>query len=521
MQPTRNQPRTQDTNIARASHRATSVPTRSRTPQSRSSHWGRLLGCSVALCLAPACTWTAPADENFVGTRLAESRVGKNGGELSVIGATISVPKGALKRTSDLQIEQMSSLEAAGLPATPASVQLVTPPTRFTPHGLSFEKPVTIDLKIPQSKQSDVRRVVLKLEDEQDKTWALVPEAKVGPKEVVFQTSSFSIYGIFDDPYGLTDHLSEIDGGDGTGGTSGEDGTGGAGAGQGASSGGSEPGTGGNDGKGGEDTSSGGSENQPGSGGSGGEDTSTGGSATNTGGSGSGGVPTGTGGVPGSGGLGGELAPYVIYQGAGIRLETNILGFEGGFTVEEDSAAQGASDFDPAVLDDQVEPSTFDVEEPQACVDGVLPAAMDPQGQACEGQADLCDWETYWGGGIGMSLASGASVDLLELGMEGIQFEFSGGLSGVSALRLTAINSDFVEYCYDFPADVKPGSYYVPLSTLVYNCWEPGGEPVYPVDIQSFRWTLVPSANGRATVESFCLEEVALVGDPLAIYIPE
>src|SRR5688572_16273139 len=191
--------------------------------------------------------------------------LGQNGGELETSNTTLFVPSGALEKNTELTVSDLSADEIELLPQTAGEVKLIGFPSKFTPHGLTFDQPVDVELSYPPPDDEDTPVVAMKLDNDQDMTWEIIPGASFESGTASFKIDGFSYYACFEDPDGLAEMLYGP-GGEGTGGA----GSGGAGT--------------GGEGSGGE--------------GSGGE--GTGGEGTGaTGGAG------GTGGVGGSGGAGG------------------------------------------------------------------------------------------------------------------------------------------------------------------------------------------------------------------------
>jgi len=197
----------------------------------------------------------------------AQRTLGQDGGELATSNTTLFVPSGALEKSTEITVKDLDADEVEDLPETTEGVKLVGFPSKFTPHGLTFEQPVDVGLSYPPPDDEDTPIVAMKLENDQDTTWEVIPGAKFESGTASFKIDSFSIYACFEDPNGIAEMLygpevsgsggSGSGGGDGSGGDgsggdgSGGDGSGGATGGSGGATGGSGGATGGSGGSGG------------------------------------------------------------------------------------------------------------------------------------------------------------------------------------------------------------------------------------------------------------------------------
>ncbi len=117
-------------------------------------------------------------------------RVGPNGSQISLSdGAVLSIPEGALSKEITIQLDSVapSTLTAA----LSSETTLVGQAHRFLPHGTQFLEPIEVILPY----QGAANRV-LRLDDESDTTWEVVPDAVFSEGRARFQTSSFSIYAV-------------------------------------------------------------------------------------------------------------------------------------------------------------------------------------------------------------------------------------------------------------------------------------------------------------------------------------
>lgn len=117
--------------------------------------------------------------------------IGDQGGEATVDGATLVVPEGALSEDTEIGVERLSASEAEefldllGTDQTAASAVYV-----FTPHGSQFDEPVTITLDYDSSSSS---LAVMRLDDEEDRTWEAVAGTAFARGEASFETTHFSL----------------------------------------------------------------------------------------------------------------------------------------------------------------------------------------------------------------------------------------------------------------------------------------------------------------------------------------
>ncbi|MBL0195651.1 MAG: hypothetical protein IPQ09_15755 [Myxococcales bacterium] len=111
------------------------------------------------------------------------------GGQVALpSGETLDIPAGAV--TGSVKVE-VTQIDPAKVQAKPAQIEFVSAPVAFTPHGLTFAVPITITLPFT-STRTDL--VVLRLDDEKDTTWEIVPGATFEGGKAKFQTSRFSVY---------------------------------------------------------------------------------------------------------------------------------------------------------------------------------------------------------------------------------------------------------------------------------------------------------------------------------------
>jgi hypothetical protein len=133
--------------------------------------------------------------------------IGEEGGKIASDDAALSVPAGALRKDTAITLSTLSVDQSKTLPATDGGIKPVGFPVKFTPHGLTFEQPVGVTMGYSAPDPEDTPLVAMKLDNDQDSTWEVVPGAKFENGEANFQITSFSIYCIFEDPDGLAEML--------------------------------------------------------------------------------------------------------------------------------------------------------------------------------------------------------------------------------------------------------------------------------------------------------------------------
>ena len=120
-----------------------------------------------------------------------EETIGSEGGTLEAtggIGAVIlEIPAGALEADVEIGIAEINVEDLST--AMGALVDFAGGAYVFTPHGTTFGQPVEITL--PQIGFADT---ILRLEDEYDMSWEMIPDAIFTADTASFQTSTFSIY---------------------------------------------------------------------------------------------------------------------------------------------------------------------------------------------------------------------------------------------------------------------------------------------------------------------------------------
>jgi hypothetical protein len=132
------------------------------------------------------------ADEEI---RNAQKRIGEDGGEVKTYGGAVAVPEGAVE--GDVEVAVAETNPAALSAELPGVLQPVTPPMAFTPHGTTFEAPVTLSLFFDRALPSGDLHV-LRLDDEQDTSWERVdPDSlQYGSGVAMVSTTHFSVYSV-------------------------------------------------------------------------------------------------------------------------------------------------------------------------------------------------------------------------------------------------------------------------------------------------------------------------------------
>jgi hypothetical protein len=113
----------------------------------------------------------------------ATAVIGAGGGSVEAGGVTVTIPAGALDGDTEIGVAEVSGIADADF-ATPSGTAYA-----FTPHGAVFAEPVTI--RIPQDGTGDL---AMRLDDESDTSWELVPNTTFGADYAEFEVSSFSVY---------------------------------------------------------------------------------------------------------------------------------------------------------------------------------------------------------------------------------------------------------------------------------------------------------------------------------------
>ena len=143
------------------------------------------LGFATVLCLATSCSDSSegtPAGSDPAG------KIGPDGGTVTTGDASVEVPEGALTKVTLITVAESDVTVDA-----PEGYVLAGPAIAFTPHGLSFEEPVTLTL--PYS-SSAAALAVLRLDDEDDDSWEVIDGGSFSKGSATLDVSQFSIYAV-------------------------------------------------------------------------------------------------------------------------------------------------------------------------------------------------------------------------------------------------------------------------------------------------------------------------------------
>lgn len=165
-------------------------------------------GIACVLGLLVSCS---DSDTGNASSSTDSTKIGSRGGTVIQGDASVEVPAGALATATKIAVAP-SNVDVA----PPEGYVLAGPPIAFTPHGLSFEKAVTLTL--PYDSSSDAL-AVLRLDDEADTSWGVVEGGEFAAGLATLDVRTFSIYAVA---------ASVADGAGGAGGASSTAGAGGA-----------------------------------------------------------------------------------------------------------------------------------------------------------------------------------------------------------------------------------------------------------------------------------------------------
>lgn len=245
---------------------------------------------------------------------------------------------------------------------------------------------------------------------------------------------------------------------------------------------------------------------------------------------GTGGTIAGTGSVSGTGGS--EGGNSISIDGAWVDMTGNTVGIQGSFFILEDSVKDDAllDDGKPhsdvtadtgAVEEDGLSKFGDDTEAP--CISGTgaqVMALADPtlecDSGASAGDVDECDWDAYWGAGIGLNLNETGGEDSVQYpfdaaaaGITGFQFTVSGSAPGATIrFKATDVPNDGEDFCAEI--DISTPDIQVPLTELVHMCWGTAGTETLDVtQLQQLQWQIVTDPNGPIEITNFCIDNLA------------
>jgi hypothetical protein len=142
--------------------------------------------CALTVSLSVGAISCGSGDSSETQAGANATRVDASGGSVSGGGAKVEIPAGALATGTDIGV---AAVDLSALAALPAVISAAGSAIAFTPHGTTFQTPVTLTL--PHDGSGDV---VLRLDDEADTTWEVVSSAVFAGSEAKVTTSTFSIY---------------------------------------------------------------------------------------------------------------------------------------------------------------------------------------------------------------------------------------------------------------------------------------------------------------------------------------
>jgi hypothetical protein len=141
-----------------------------------------LLSCAVAC-----------SQSKSGGDRSVTMMVGAAGGIVSIAGARVQIPSGALTQDTAIGVATLSPHDVAAsevmVNGAVIVTQLLSEPVAFTPHGTQFSSPVTIEL--PYSGGAEL---VMRLDDPHDTTWEVVDDATFEGGMATVVANHFSVY---------------------------------------------------------------------------------------------------------------------------------------------------------------------------------------------------------------------------------------------------------------------------------------------------------------------------------------
>lgn len=135
-----------------------------------------------------------PKGPGEAGGENAEQMVGLGGATLSVDGADVEIPEGAVDAQVAVRVRRLSDGQAAALPAPDVGGELeaVSPVMELTPHGTTFVEAVRVVLQTEGTAD-----VVLRLADADATIWEPVYEAELSDGTASFYTDRFSFYAAY------------------------------------------------------------------------------------------------------------------------------------------------------------------------------------------------------------------------------------------------------------------------------------------------------------------------------------
>ena len=122
--------------------------------------------------------------------RMATETIGPDGGSITIQGATISIPAGALATDTELTFEALTAADINDQDV--ANYEIPTTFLKLTPHGTTFSQPVTVTIAAT-SAMPENPTIYTKADD--NSLWEeFTDQITVNSNTIVFQIYSFSYY---------------------------------------------------------------------------------------------------------------------------------------------------------------------------------------------------------------------------------------------------------------------------------------------------------------------------------------
>ena len=142
------------------------------------------------------------------GVTDARATIDTSGGVVATAGGAVDIPAGALAEGVEVSVSEVVPTQIQA--RLPRVLRPVGPALAFTPHGQTFQMPVTLTLF--HGGVDPFNLVVVRLDDENDTSWERVEEAAFGFGAAYVTSTHFSIYGVlecdaFEDPSGYCGDL--------------------------------------------------------------------------------------------------------------------------------------------------------------------------------------------------------------------------------------------------------------------------------------------------------------------------
>ncbi len=133
-------------------------------------------------------TTPEPDNNGIPEPELTTTTVGRDGGVVTLGEASLVIPPGSLLGEIEIGIEK---LEPPPLDVLPG-YRYVGDAYAFTPHGTQFIKPVIV--KVPYTVAEEDRLAILRLDDEEDRSWDVLEGGEFRDNTASYQTQRLSIF---------------------------------------------------------------------------------------------------------------------------------------------------------------------------------------------------------------------------------------------------------------------------------------------------------------------------------------